>query len=287
MLGGISLVAGTEGLLGAKRFTAPWWLATKDERAIFYAGVSVLFSVVLVVVKLSLFLLEPSFFLIANVLFTTGVAIAKTVAVGAYRRAISPAEAAAVPVGHQYRATLVIGVVLAVSAVAYMGLCLPLLLGDEVSMAFDPLVAEILALIAFVEIGTAITGVVRTRHARRPIVKAIRVVNLGSSSVMLVLAQAAILSFTSTESWSWGVGMSAMLFGGAALLGGLYLVFGSILRTRLLGVRPKGDANVQLTATRGMRRVPRWMESTRPGNHDTTQAARLPARQPSEVTRSG
>ncbi|WP_243076352.1 hypothetical protein [Microbacterium sp. SS28] len=29
------------------RFVAPWWLATRDERIIFYAGVSVLFSVVL------------------------------------------------------------------------------------------------------------------------------------------------------------------------------------------------------------------------------------------------
>jgi len=223
----------------AERFTAPWWLATRDERAIFYAGVSVLFSVVLAGAKFWLFLFEPSFFLIANVLFTIGVAIAKAVAVGAYRRASSSADAAAIPIGDQFRATLVIGIVLAVSAVVYMGLCLPLLLGDEVSTTFDPIVAEILALIAFIEIGTAITGVIRTRHARQPIVKAIRVVNLGSSCVMIVLAQAAILSFTSTESWSWGVGISAMLFGGAALLGGVYLTVGSVIRARAL--RPPAD----------------------------------------------
>lgn len=40
---------------------------------------------------------------------------------------------------------------------------------------------------------------------------------------------------TSTEAWAWGVGVSAMLFGGAAFGGGVYLVIASIVRGRRVG----------------------------------------------------
>ena len=102
------------------------------------------------------------------------------------------------------------------------------------SVAFEPLVAEILALIAFVELGFAITAAIRMRRSKQPLVRSIRVVNVGSALVLLVLAQAAILSFASTVESSWGVGVSALLFGGATMLGGLSLVIHSARRARAL-----------------------------------------------------
>lgn len=210
----------------------PWWLATKDERSIFYAGMSGLLNLGLALMKFLLFILSPSSFLIANVVFSFGVFVEKLIAVRTYRMSRLSANAVEPPLEDQYRATLKVGVVLAISAALYMGLCLPLILGEAVALSFDPLIAEILALVAFTEIGIAIVGVVRTRHATQPLVKAIRVVNLSSSLVLLVLAQAAILSFASTEEWGWGVGLSALIFGAIAFLSGIYLIVRSV-RTRL------------------------------------------------------
>ena len=218
----------------------PWWLATMDERSFFYAGISSLFNLLFAAAKLVLFLLEPNLFLLANVLFSLGVGLAKALAVGSYRRARSSEHAAAPSAVAQYRAATKIGVVLTASAALYVGLCLPLLLGKTVSVAFEPLVAEILALIAFVELGIAITAAIRMRRSKQPLVRSIRVVNVGSALVLLVLAQAAILSFASDVESSWGVGVSAMIFGGATMLGGLSLVFHSARRARALGPESGG-----------------------------------------------
>ncbi|MGI9825026.1 hypothetical protein [Agromyces sp. Marseille-Q5079] len=215
----------------------PWWLATKEERAFFYAGVSALFNAVFAAAKLLLFLLEPNLFLLANVLFSLGVGAAKAIAVGSYRRSRRSATDRAPSIAEQYRASTLIGAVLTGSAIVYIALCLPLLIETKVGFAFEPLIAEILALIAFIELGFAITGTIRTRHSKQPLVKSIRIVNLGSGLILLVLAQAAILSFASTADSSWGVGISAMLFGGSTVLCGLYLVIGSIVRGRATGDR--------------------------------------------------
>ena len=114
------------------------------------------------------------------------------------------------------------------------------------SVAFEPLVAEILALIAFVELGFAITAAIRMRRSKQPLVRSIRVVNVGSALVLLVLAQAAILSFATTVESSWGVGVSAMIFGGATVLGGLSLVIHSARRARAL--RPGSGGTASLSA---------------------------------------
>ena len=212
----------------------PWWLATMDERSFFYAGISALFNMLFAAAKLVLFLVEPNLFLLANVLFSLGVGAAKAVAVRSYRRARSAEHLPAPPAIEQYRAATMIGIVLTSSAMLYVGLCLPLLLGTSVSVAFEPIVAEILALIAFVELGFAITAAIRMRRSKQPLVRSIRVVNVGSALVLLVLAQAAILSFASTVESSWGVGVSALIFGGATMLGGLALVIHSARRARAL-----------------------------------------------------
>ena len=109
------------------------------------------------------------------------------------------------------------------------------------SVAFEPLVAEILALIAFVELGFAITAAIRMRRSKQPLVRSIRVVNVGSALVLIVLAQAAILSFATTVESSWGVGVSALLFGGTAMLGGVALVIHSARRYRSLRPRTGGS----------------------------------------------
>jgi hypothetical protein len=218
----------------------PWWLASMDERSFFYAGVSALFNLLFAAAKLVLFLVEPNLFLLANVLFSLGVSAAKAIAVGSYRRSRSSEHADAPSAIAQYRAATRIGIVLSASAVLYVGLCLPLLMGTSVSVAFEPLVAEILALIAFVELGFAITAAIRMRRSKQPLVRSIRVVNVGSALVLVILAQAAILSFATTAESSWGVGVSAMIFGGATVVGALSLIFHSARRVRELSSEAGG-----------------------------------------------
>ena len=220
----------------------PWWLATMDERSFFYAGVSALFNLLFAAGKLVLFLVEPNLFLLANVLFSLGVGLAKAIAVRTYRRARSSEHADAPTAVEQYQGATRIGIVLTASAMLYVGLCLPLLMGTTVSVAFEPLVAEILALIAFVELGFAITAAIRMRRSKQPLVRSIRVVNVGSAMVLLVLAQAAILSFATTVESSWGVGVSAMIFGSATVLGGVSLVIHSARRARSLRSGSDGPA---------------------------------------------
>jgi hypothetical protein len=113
-------------------------------------------------------------------------------------------------------------------------------MGTSVSVAFEPLVAEILALIAFVELGFAITAAIRMRRSKQPLVRSIRVVNVGSALVLVILAQAAILSFATTAESSWGVGVSAMIFGGATVVGALSLIFHSARRVRELSSEAGG-----------------------------------------------
>lgn len=205
-----------------------------DERSFFYAGISASFNLLFAAGKLVLFLVEPNLFLLANVLFSLGIGIAKATAVHAYRRARSSQHAAAPSTFEQYRAATRIGIVLSTAAALYVCLCLPLLTGATVSVDFEPLVAEILALIAFVELGFAITAAIRMRRSKQPLVRSIRVVNVGSGLVLIVLAQAAILSFATTVESSWGVGISSLLFGGTTVLGGLFLAIHSARRARTL-----------------------------------------------------
>lgn len=82
-----------------------------------------------------------------------------------------------------------------------------------------------LAIATFTEIGLNIRGVIMERKNNAPLIHAIKMINLSSSLICLVLTQTAILSFASDLPTHANVnGLMGIIMGGAATLIGIYMI---------------------------------------------------------------
>ncbi|MFT4051202.1 MAG: hypothetical protein QM677_03010 [Microbacterium sp.] len=169
--------------------------------------------------KGALLIVSPSLFMLANVLFTLGLAGVKLIVVladGRHRRTGDDAV-----LTRAYRAG---GLVLLLLSLVYAGLCLPLLLGQASTERYSYEVAIAIATVTFVELGFSIHGFVSSRRRGDLLMEAVKLSNLAAALIFLVLTQTALLSMTSETDHSRYNGICGIVMGAGAALIGLRLL---------------------------------------------------------------
>lgn len=155
--------------------------------------------------KGALLLLTPSLFMLANVIFTLGMVVLKTLVVSADRRCRAGDDHAAL---RAYRRS---GIVLLILAGLYGTLCLPLVLGLAVTPRYGYEVSIAIAAVTFAELGLSVHGLVSSRRRRDTLMEAVKLGNIAASLVLLVLTQTALLSMATDGEHSLWNGVCALV----------------------------------------------------------------------------
>lgn len=140
--------------------------------------------------KLSLFVIEPSVFVLANAAFSLGIASSKALVLLADRRAHRGAPGA-VRTAYRAASAILLGL-----AVVYGLSCLPLLLGVDRTADYGHDVAIAIASVSFAELTAAVVGLVSSRRRRDLLMELNMLCNVSAGLVLLVLTQTALLSMS-------------------------------------------------------------------------------------------
>lgn len=168
-------------------------------------------------VKLLLGLISASFFTIMNALYTYGMVTAK----------LCVLKGIAVPAEKQYAYYRKAACILIASSLCYAVYSTRLLWHPQGSK-YHPYLAMGIATVTFVEIGLNLWGAVMECKKKALTFHALKIINLASSLIGLVLTQTAILSFTHTETEydsSRSDGILGLCMGGCAALLGLFMLW--------------------------------------------------------------
>ncbi|MFC7582281.1 hypothetical protein ACFQ23_08170 [Schaalia naturae] len=221
-----------------------------NRRDIRLATLAIPGHLVMAISKAGLLFFGFSAFLSANVLFNFGLAAIKVLVVVTDRRTLQTASPAA-----GTRALRDSGLIVVLLSGAYVLSCLPLALGRDTSPGYGKNVATAIAALAFTELGFSVHGVLSSRRRQDILMEAIKLSNLASSLVLVVLAQTALLSMTATD----GVdpsrynGFCGLVLGSLAALVGIHMVARSRTHRRLAehsapGVEPSAEPTAELSA---------------------------------------
>ncbi|MFZ2624928.1 MAG: hypothetical protein WAX29_06780 [Propionibacterium sp.] len=196
-------------------------LASASSRNIYFSAVAIPGHIVMAISKGAVLFASFSAFMTATVMFTLGLARIKFLVIRAHRRVRQGNSITAVPTA--YRLT---GLIVLVLSGLWVVSCLPLAMGGEFAPRYNHIVALAIATMAFTELAFSVHGFFASRRYMDALMEAIKLSNLASSIILLVLTQAALLSMTPdapaisrTNGW-FGVGAGVM----AALIGVFMLV---------------------------------------------------------------
>lgn len=185
------------------------------RRNIYLSAAAIPLHLVMAGWKTVLMIVSPSFFMLANVVFTFGLAGVKLVVVLADKRWRTAGDDD-VPLC-AYRLS---GLVLLVLALCYAALCVPLTLGHTSTERYSYELAIAIATVTFVELGFSIHGFVASRRRRDLLMETVKLSNVAAALLFLVLTQTALLSMTSEADHSRFNGLCGIIMGaGAALIG--------------------------------------------------------------------
>lgn len=161
-----------------------------EKRFLHITGAACVVTLCVGVGKLVMGLLSLSFFTCVSAFYTFGMVAAKGCAMSGSVKELS-AES-------QYRYYQCSGLILIIASVLYMIYSVRLLI-HPVNSTYSAYVAINIAAFTFVELTMNIRGVMIERKNRTLLVHAIKMINLASSLICLVLTQTAILSFASDQ----------------------------------------------------------------------------------------
>ena len=158
-----------------------------------------------------------SVFTCANALYTFGTAFAKSCALAGLFAGRSQQE--------QFRYYKLSGLVLVLASVMYIIYSVRQLVFPE-NISVHMYAALGIATLSFTEITLNIIGVVRERKNHAPLFHALKMIDLASSLISLVLTQAALLSFASTQVQAHPQANAAIgvLMGAAAVVLGFLMI---------------------------------------------------------------
>ncbi|WP_202707475.1 hypothetical protein [Sporosalibacterium faouarense] len=177
-------------------------------------------SSLIAVGKLIMGIVSLSLFICTNAFYSFGMIGAKTIALIGIRKAKNKRE--------QYKYYLWSTSVLIISSLLYIIYSIMLFFNPILS-SYHMYVAIGIATVTFTDIGLNIRGVIITRHDHTLLIHAIKMTNLSTSLISLVLTQTALLSFTIKETnildMSKANGVIGLIMGSAATLIGIYMIY--------------------------------------------------------------
>lgn len=173
--------------------------------------------------KIILGILTGSVFLAINSLYNAGMGLIRVFAIKTDRETGAGGMPPKEIKKRKYDFYMIAGGILMVCSAVYMIFSIRLFIGYT-TMKYSMVAGIAIAAITFTEIGVAVRGIAVTRFDRRPVIEAIKLVNLACALISLVLTQTALLSFAYEGDASFYNGISGMIFGAVAALIGLYMV---------------------------------------------------------------
>ena len=207
---------------------------SKTRRALLFTMVSIPGTLAMAAWKAALFVIAPSYFLLATVVFTLGVAVAKAGIIRSHvsvrRREIAdrPVDAGEVQ-RRVYRRT---GALVLVLSAVYAASFVPQLAGTEDVTAYGRPVAIIIAAITFGELGLAVHGTVSAKRNRDRLTEAVKLTNLAAGLVLIPLTQSALLSIESEADTGIANAFTGILFGTLAAGVGAWMLWRSRAASR-------------------------------------------------------
>ena len=191
------------------------WRLYKKHSLIFTRA-SIIKDAFFVVGKIIFSILSLSFFMIANAFYSVGMGAARFVAIKMY-----------IQTGKEkiknYR---LVGAIISIASACYVLYAIRLFFGGTTG-TYNMNLALIIALYTFVEFGINIREAIRLRRSRVLEAKALRAISFSSTLLCFVLTQVAIMSFAFEGSNNFANALSGVVFGGLAMLTGLYVVMDS------------------------------------------------------------
>lgn len=165
-------------------------------------------------------MLSPDWFLLANIVFATGVIAAKVYLLRrrVLLRTLQPDVAKRAEVV-AYRRT---GVLIVALSAAYLLTLLPAMLGTHTFLGHDRVAAITLTVVAFTELTLSFVAANAGRKDTEPIASAIRRMNIAMAVIMMALAQSALVTAFGDDGSPTGTS-AAVAFGliAAAIGGGM------------------------------------------------------------------
>lgn len=196
---------------------------------------SMSFNGILAVAKVILGVYTLSLFPILSACYSLGIMIAKYFAITEHKRTKESSISEEIERRH-YRCYQLIGVVVLVSSLLFVIYSLRLFIIQEPLVKYSTIGAITIAAVTFFEIGAAIRGVFLARKKEDRLMESIRLTNLATALISLVLTQTAIMSFAHGGDYTIYIGCSGVLFGGiAAIIGGYMIAKG---RVHMNGEKP-------------------------------------------------
>lgn len=193
------------------------------SRSLYFTKVSVPWNLLLATIKFILGIMSFSFFLIIGGLYNLGISIAKYFALEGNR--IIDLESSENIINRKQRQYYnLIGIIIFISSIIFILYSVRLFFINGTNLKYTKIRALIIATVTFVEIIFAIRGIVIARKIKEPIVEAIKLTNLSTSLVSLVVTQSAILSFTHKQNLNIYNGVLGFLMGSLSLLIGMYMI---------------------------------------------------------------
>lgn len=163
---------------------------TQHERVVKLTRASSTANMVVGIGKLVMGIASLSLFTCVSALYTFGMVIAKSFALAGIQKAKTKQE--------QYHYYCLSGIILVLASLLFIAYSVRLFLHPATSV-YSMYAALTIATFTFAELGINIRGIIVERHNHMPLFHAIKMINLASALICLVLTQTAILSFSDTQ----------------------------------------------------------------------------------------
>jgi hypothetical protein len=204
-----------------------------ERRNIFAMQISIPANLVMAGWKISLLVITPSLFLLANAAFNVGCAAAKVLAVRCSRsRMLQISNIACGFVEEQkirvdemeWKTYWRLGMLITSLSLVYTLSCVPMFFDSGADEPYDEILAITIATVTFTEIGLNIRGMVVARNDKRVLLEGIKWLNLASALLLVVLTQTAIMSFSNKGDNLTTNALSGVVFGSLATGIGVYML---------------------------------------------------------------
>ena len=186
------------------------------SKKLVFTRISIMFDVFWVAGKSILSIISASFFMFSNALYSSGIGMARFVALKMHTQAKEK----------QIVSYRLVGIILSFASLCYVIYSVRLFFGGKTG-TYSMYVALVIALYTFVEFGINIREAFRLRKSKELAAKALRAVSLASTLICFVLTQTAIMSFAAEGDNSLANAFSGIVFGGLATLTGLSIIVDS------------------------------------------------------------